>query len=219
DLIWDSPATSQIRDVVHRGVGGAAVVIDLGCGTGLMVHGLRELGATVIGVDSEPRMIARAIAAARIDRGVLAAAESVPLESGSADAVIIAAVLHLHAEPMAVLEEALRLLRDDGVLLVASPRAALSLADVHAADRASGRSGPGSLFAHGLRMWIGVIAGYSEGEVVVRSRGDAEVDVARQLQDFRARHPEIRLTDLGMVAGLQTVWALRRGRPRASSRA
>jgi len=89
-------------------------VLDVGGGTG---QGVRALDAAErVVVDAAPGMLARAR-----DRGlatVRADAARLPIRPASVDAVLILDALHHMADPTAVIEEAARVLRDGGVLLV-----------------------------------------------------------------------------------------------------
>jgi len=96
-------------------------VADLGCGTGAIAAELAPYVDRVIGVDRSRAML-RAAAARTGDlpnvelrRGDLAA---LPLQSGEADAVVLALVLTYVAEPAAVLREAVRVLKPGGRALV-----------------------------------------------------------------------------------------------------
>lgn len=97
------------------------VVADLGCGTGDIAARLAPLVAAVHVVDMSKAMLA----AARKRLGGHANVEfhhgdltSIPLHDRSVDAAIISLVLHHVAEPPAAIQEAARLLRPHGRLLV-----------------------------------------------------------------------------------------------------
>jgi ubiquinone/menaquinone biosynthesis C-methylase UbiE len=79
-------------------------VLEIGCGTGnLAIHAARQQpGSTVVGLDPDPRALARAIAKARragvsvtVDRGY---ADQLPYPSGSVDRVLSALMFH-HLNP------------------------------------------------------------------------------------------------------------------------
>jgi len=97
----------------------ARLVVDLGCGGGLIAEPLARAGARVIGVDiSHPSLRE----AARHGQGVpdlaflRATAITVPLASGCADVVIAADVLeHVQAWPQ-ILSEAARLVKPQGLI-------------------------------------------------------------------------------------------------------
>lgn len=99
-------------------------VIDVGCGNGELVHRLVAAGATAIGIDPNPKRIAKARAGAparatlREGRG-----ESLPVDDGSVDVVVFFNSLH-HVPVSAMdaaLGEAARALKPGGVLYVSEP--------------------------------------------------------------------------------------------------
>lgn len=106
-----------------------SLVVDLGCGGGLLAQPLSHLGARVIGVDlSLPSLRAAhlhsrdgswegALEPPRFLQGDL---RRVPLEDGSAGHVLLADVLEHIVELEAALEEASRLLGSRGTLYVSS---------------------------------------------------------------------------------------------------
>ena len=93
-----------------------AVLVDLGCGGGLMAPHARELGYRHVGVDlgTAGLLVAR-------EHGVLpvrADAARVPLADGSADAVSAGEILEHVTDLDAVVGEACRLLRPGGRLVI-----------------------------------------------------------------------------------------------------
>lgn len=171
DLMWDSPATAATRATVHRAIGDAATVVDLGCGTGLMSTGFIARGIDVIGVDNSDAMLGRALARGRISRAVRAEAQSTGLGAGVADAVVVGNVLHLHPHPAAVIAEAQRLLAPGGVIVATWPVPGLSPGAMWRADRRAGRSFGSSLRAHLLRVRIGLLAARTSGVLAARAAG------------------------------------------------
>ncbi|MCB9878593.1 MAG: 3-demethylubiquinone-9 3-O-methyltransferase [Planctomycetes bacterium] len=105
-----------LGDVVGR------VIVDLGCGGGLLALPLAERGAQVIGLDlasgalrdaqrtADERGVALYVAGASLLRS--------PLRSGCADVVLLADVVEHLDEPAAAVAEAARLLRPGGSLFV-----------------------------------------------------------------------------------------------------
>lgn len=99
--------------------GGGRVLVDLGCGGGLLAVPFAATGARVVGVDLAPQ----ALAAARRQGGTaldLAVGDlgALPLADERADLVLLADVLEHVAEPAAVVMAAARLLRRGGHLFV-----------------------------------------------------------------------------------------------------
>jgi SAM-dependent methyltransferase len=103
------------------------VVADLGCGTGAVAAALAAQVAEVIGVDASDEMLqaaearlgltgaSRAGGNIQLRRGPL---EALPIESASIDAATLVLVLHHVAAPASALEEALRVLRPGGRVLI-----------------------------------------------------------------------------------------------------
>jgi 2-polyprenyl-6-hydroxyphenyl methylase/3-demethylubiquinone-9 3-methyltransferase len=100
-----------------------ALVVDLGCGGGLLAHPLAERGARVVGVDLSGASLdvasgrtgasaGRLLAWARADVG------RTPLASGCADHVVLADVVEHLEHPERAVAEAGRLLRPGGALYV-----------------------------------------------------------------------------------------------------
>ena len=97
------------------------IVADLGCGTGDAAERLAPVVERVIAIDREPAMLEasrrRLEGFDNIDyvQGDLVA---IPLEDASVDVVLVMLVLHHIVEPVSVLEEAHRVLRPGGRVLV-----------------------------------------------------------------------------------------------------
>jgi 2-polyprenyl-6-hydroxyphenyl methylase/3-demethylubiquinone-9 3-methyltransferase len=93
-----------------------AVLVDLGCGAGLLAPHVQPLGYRHVGVD----LVAMSLAQARDHRvmPVRADAHAVPLADGCADVVSAGEVLEHVADPSTVVGEACRLLRPGGLLVL-----------------------------------------------------------------------------------------------------
>ena len=92
------------------------VALDVACGTGLSTRGLAERGIAAVGVDVVPAMVARA----RADTGLpyaVAAAEALPLGTGTVDLVTVGSGVHWF-DQRRFAAEAARVLRPGGALLV-----------------------------------------------------------------------------------------------------
>jgi ubiquinone/menaquinone biosynthesis C-methylase UbiE len=69
------------------------VALDVACGSGLSTRGLAELGIAAVGVDVVPAMVARARADTALPYAV-AAAEALPLGTGTVDLVTVGPGVH-----------------------------------------------------------------------------------------------------------------------------
>ena len=100
-----------------------SVVLDYACGNGILLPTLANIGKTVIGFDLYPGP-AKKIVTLYDFRSVFvmkADAMQIPLESASVDLVIAANVLEHFKELTIPLNEILRILRPQGILLVSVP--------------------------------------------------------------------------------------------------
>lgn len=98
-------------------------VLDIGCGDGTIVEFLLSKEIDCIGVDASSRLIERGLERSKHLDGRLSRGDALALEhdSGSMDAALLVGVLH-HMRPrsaqIAAVEEALRVVREDGVVIV-----------------------------------------------------------------------------------------------------
>jgi SAM-dependent methyltransferase len=90
---------------------GAELVVELGAGTGKLTRAVASLGARVVAVEPDPRMLAvlRGLGL----EGVEGAAEAIPFGDGVADGVVAGSSLHWFELELA-LPEIHRVLRGDG---------------------------------------------------------------------------------------------------------
>ncbi|MBJ6126941.1 class I SAM-dependent methyltransferase [Microvirga splendida] len=103
------------------------VIVDLGCGTGTLASMLKAASpqATVVGIDPDQAMLGRArakAAEAHLDiRFEQAFADALPLDGGSATAVVSSLVFHHLEQPTkrAAFAEAFRVLRPGGRIVIA----------------------------------------------------------------------------------------------------
>jgi 2-polyprenyl-6-hydroxyphenyl methylase/3-demethylubiquinone-9 3-methyltransferase len=102
--------------------------LDMGCGSGVLTRALLERGARVTGVDGSPAMIEAARAntpdEGRVSWLVSDVERIAQLADSSFDGIVCSSVIEYVATPKALLEEAARLLRPEGVLVVSVPNSA-----------------------------------------------------------------------------------------------
>ena len=102
-------------------------VLDIGCGDGELAHHMAKAGAQVIGIDPNPKRVARGREGAQsgelFREGV---AEALPCDDGTMDVVVFFNSLHHVPIPAMdkALSEAARVLKPGGILYVSEPIAA-----------------------------------------------------------------------------------------------
>ena len=106
---------------LEKASGRTGHVLEVGCGRGTLLQELRSRGWTVMGTELNEGAARFAREAHGLDVRTVPITE-LELASGSLDAVIFWHVLEHLEEPGIALDEAARLLRPGGVLLVAVPR-------------------------------------------------------------------------------------------------
>jgi SAM-dependent methyltransferase len=91
-------------------------VVDLGCGFGAYARRIADAGRQVVGVELDPKAVARAR-----EKGVDAREGDVtalPFEDASFDTAVLVEVLEHLADPLGALREALRVTRDNVLVTV-----------------------------------------------------------------------------------------------------
>lgn len=88
------------------GCGRGTFIADIGCGTGFMLHALRDGGYRAVGIDADPAVLPRSAAAA-------GEGERLPLRSGAMDGIFVFSAFQYMDRPRA-LEECRRVLRPGG---------------------------------------------------------------------------------------------------------
>ncbi|MEE8333650.1 MAG: class I SAM-dependent methyltransferase [Alphaproteobacteria bacterium] len=109
-------------------------LVDAGCGDGKIAHFLAGKGANVAGLDVKCSALEAARAAPSVNNETFieAPAEAMPFDDQSRDVVLFHNSMH-HIDPAAMdkaLDEARRVLRPGGTLIIAEPRAAGSRYEV-----------------------------------------------------------------------------------------
>lgn len=113
----DALAASVMFVNAPRSEGGS--LLDVGCGAGDLMVRMRELGWQVMGVETDPRAVDRAVhRGLDVRNSVL---EDAHFEAASFDAVTMAHVIeHVH-DPARLLAECRRILRPGGILVILTP--------------------------------------------------------------------------------------------------
>ena len=112
-------AKARVNFVRKCVAGGPGRVLDVGCGKGLFLTGLRELGWQVYG--TELSEISSGFARSSGLRVYTKTIEDAPFEAGSFDLITLFHVLEHLPQPQGTLVTALSLLRPGGILLVEVP--------------------------------------------------------------------------------------------------
>jgi SAM-dependent methyltransferase len=113
----------QALETVTKDFDSIEVAVDLGTGNGFMIMGLAGLSKTVIGVDQSQPMLdgaenylrANGISNFNLIQGT---DDSLPLDDASADIATANMYLHHCEDPTAALDEAIRILRPGGRLVI-----------------------------------------------------------------------------------------------------
>lgn len=183
DLIWDSPLTHQLAKAAVDACPGDGLVVDLGCGTGLIAREFVHRGREVVGVDNAPAMLRRAQRTGRVTSSVLASSDSTPIKSGSASAVLLCNVLHLHANPAAALSEAVRIARPGAFILITWPTDTVTNDQLTRLDLATGRGFTRSFTADQLRRMVALTAS------LLRVRRGSDADLLDAVASAVDQHP------------------------------
>jgi ArsR family transcriptional regulator len=118
-------ATEAVDDTILRAIGDHKLgdLVDIGTGTGTMIHLFAGRADYMIGIDRSPEMLR--FGRAKLLQGGIANAElrqgdmnALDLPSNSADTVVLHQVLHYAHRPAAVIAEAARVLKPTGKLII-----------------------------------------------------------------------------------------------------
>jgi ubiquinone/menaquinone biosynthesis C-methylase UbiE len=107
----------QLADAMEPFIGEVSRILEVGVGSGVMAAAFHERGRAVVGVDISRAMLHHAHAKVG-PRVAQADAHHLPFGSGRLDAAYLVWVLHLVADPGAVVRECARVVRSGGRVLV-----------------------------------------------------------------------------------------------------
>ena len=113
---------TRFRESVAANASG--VMLDLACGPGILLASLASTMRLNVGVDVTPKMIemarARCLAAGLVNiRFVESLAEHLPFAAAAFDCVVTRLSIHHFLDPLIVLSEVKRILKSDGLLVIA----------------------------------------------------------------------------------------------------
>ncbi len=111
----------DLNRAIFKNAGACEVGVDLGCGTGDLLPGLKQHAAKVIGVDSSPRMLEEARKRFSSGENIeirLGEIEHLPLRDAEADFAVISLVLQYLSRPENAFTEISRVLRPGGRFIV-----------------------------------------------------------------------------------------------------
>ena len=109
-----------LTDRLAEGLGGASNVLEIGVGTGRVAVPLCERGYAMTGVDVSPKMLAVLDAKSSAVQTRTADATALPFDDASFDAVLAVDVFHLVSAWRRAVEEAARVLRPGGSIVLSS---------------------------------------------------------------------------------------------------
>jgi len=117
---WFQPRNELMRNILKRLIPHQCRIIELGCGTGRFLPELQTLASSLVAVDAFEVSIQAA--AERRTTAVLVRGDinAVPVDDGTFDAAVSMDVLE-HVEPIPFLQEARRIVRDNGWLVLSVP--------------------------------------------------------------------------------------------------
>jgi ubiquinone/menaquinone biosynthesis C-methylase UbiE len=95
-------------------------ILDVGCGTGMLLGPLGERARVVVGVDMSVKMLRMAKKRASSAFLVLADADHLPFANGSFDVVISVTLLQNMPDPSKTVREVARVLKPNGVAIITS---------------------------------------------------------------------------------------------------
>lgn len=105
-------------------------ILDLGCGTGMLLDELAKLGKLVVGVDASPEMLKIAKKRSPGVSLVLADADNLPFSNESFDAVVSITMLQNMPDPSATMKEIARVVKTCGTVILTTLKRRHSLEEL-----------------------------------------------------------------------------------------
>ena len=206
-LHWIAAARAALIPPARRP---GAILVDLGCGAGLLAPHVRDLGYRHVGVD----LVAMSLRSAREHDVIPVRADvhAVPLADESADAVSAGEILEHVEDPSTVVSEACRVLRPGGTLVLDTINATWlgRFITVTVGERIPGGAPKG---IHDPRLFVkpALVRGVSERHGVrltVRGIRPAALPMARWLVTRRGSVP---IVPTRSTAALYQAWGVKEG--------
>lgn len=144
----------EVRRFRKRHQASPFTIADIGCGPGFLLTCLRSWfpDADLVGVDSDPRLLAIAKERCRSIRTIQADATFTKLESQSVNVLFALHIVEHLERPQDFFLEACRVLRPGGLLVIATPNAD-GLAARLLKNKWSGYSDPTHIALNGPKFW------------------------------------------------------------------
>src|SRR6185369_11405614 len=121
-LSWQASKVAAFESFLAELSRPAELLIDIGCFSGALTARFRRFAGRVVGIDVHAEALAeaakRGIETIQLD---ISAGRQVPLPAGCADVIVCADVIEHVVDPRDLMNEARRLLKPDGTLLLSTP--------------------------------------------------------------------------------------------------
>ena len=109
---------THISRYIMKSLPAGVHLLDIGCGTGLFVEKYTESGGHAVGIDISRGMIGRAHLRCGTSEFTIGTGERIPFRDNSFDAVSSLLVFSYLGDPVAMLDEAYRVLRPGGIIAI-----------------------------------------------------------------------------------------------------
>ena len=119
-LAWRADKGETLLDVINVSIQPSSTILDIGCGAGTLLQKLSTLGYKTIGVERDTRSLSLDGKNITVLEGT---AENLPAEilPRSCDGIVISHVLEHLTDPIAVMQNAAKLLKPSGLLFCEVP--------------------------------------------------------------------------------------------------